>query len=382
MPTCPVCFHQRAVPFFHRGNVPVANNILCASREQALAFPTADVAFAGCPDCGYAWNTAFDAGRLRYDDSYENNQSLSPQFVAHLDDVLQNLEPLGSAVSLVEVGCGQGYFLRYLAARLGERLRCAVGFDPALRAVENTPRLCLKPGFFTEAELPADALPTLAVSRHVIEHLQKPVAFIKSIAACPSIRAIALETPCLRWILKHKAYFDLYYEHCSLFMPETLSFALQQAGFAQTRVAQLFGGQYLLAVGERGKGAADVPSQDFSEHFNAFSDNYAAFILKWKEKITRISAEFGPAALWGAASKAVIFAGMLEGAASLLSAAVDINPAKQGNYLPVTGLPIISPEKIKKSDIRAVIVVNPLYFEEIRKFCCEMRLSIRLFPLE
>lgn len=381
-PPCPVCSHEPTIPFFHRDNVPVANNILCASPEEALAFPRAVIAFSGCPDCGYAWNTAFDANKLLYDGSYENNQSHSPQFTAHLDSVLKELEPLGDALSMVEVGCGQGYFLRHLATRLGDRLRFAIGFDPALRAAEDGPRLRLVPGIFSETELWVEAPPTLAISRHVIEHLQHSLAFVGSIAACASVRVIALETPCLRWILENKAYYDLYYEHCSLFMPETLRYVLRRAGFARSRVARLFGGQYLLAVGERHEGAEDATAQDFSKLMRSFSSGYAAFSSKWQKIIAQLSSEYGAIALWGAASKAVAFAGMLGDSARLLSAAVDINPAKQGHYLPVTGLPIVSPEEAKTSGIRAAVVVNPIYLEEVEHLCRDMRMPIRLFPLE
>ena len=46
--------------------------------------------------------------------------------------------------------------------------------------------------------------------------------------------------------------------------------------------------------------------------------------------------------------------------------AVDINPHKQGTFLAGTGLPIISPSELKDSSPDSVIVMNPIYDEEIR----------------
>ena len=40
-----------------------------------------------CMTCGFSWNAAFDPELLRYGADYENNQSLSPTFEHHLDDV-------------------------------------------------------------------------------------------------------------------------------------------------------------------------------------------------------------------------------------------------------------------------------------------------------
>jgi hypothetical protein len=46
---------------------------------------------------------------------------------------------------------------------------------------------------------------------------------------------------------------------------------------------------------------------------------------------------------------------------------IDINPFKQGKYLPVTGLPVLSPENGVSGMVRydAIFVMNFNYFDEI-----------------
>ena len=60
----------------------------------------------------------------------------------------------------------------------------------------------------------------------------------------------------------------------------------------------------------------------------------------------------------------------------LISCVIDINPKKQGKYLAGSGHPIISPEEIQEACIDYAIVLNPEYFEEIKKLTRELKQDI------
>jgi len=62
----------------------------------------------------------------------------------------------------------------------------------------------------------------------------------------------------------------------------------------------------------------------------------------------------------------VTFAFLVDPDTSLLDHAIDINPLKQGHFLPGTGLPVISPESSAMRKPRTVFVMNPNYLSEIR----------------
>src|SRR5690606_40601222 len=49
-------------------------------------------------------------------------------------------------------------------------------------------------------------------------------------------------------------------------------------------------------------------------------------------------------AVWGGASKGVLFSLMMERAGADVELVIDINPAKQNRYLPASGLQVTSPE--------------------------------------
>lgn len=63
-------------------------------------------------------------------------------------------------------------------------------------------------------------------------------------------------------------------------------------------------------------------------------------------------------------------------------AVADINTMKQGKHLPVSGMRIMSPREALEKGIRAFIVVNPNYLDEIRRMCGEMGADVMLIPLE
>ena len=47
-------------------------------------------------------------------------------------------------------------------------------------------------------------------------------------------------------------------------------------------------------------------------------------------------------------------------------AVVDLNPAKQGRFVPGTGQPIIAPSDLRGYRARTILVMNPKYLDEIR----------------
>jgi hypothetical protein len=69
--------------------------------------------------------------------------------------------------------------------------------------------------------------------------------------------------------------------------------------------------------------------------------------------------------LWGSGSKAVSYLTTL-GVTDQLQYVVDINPHKHGKFLAGSGHEIVSPEFLVEYQPDAVIVMNPIYLEEIR----------------
>src|SRR5205823_13493459 len=102
---------------------------------------------------------------------YENEQGHSPVFSGHIDRMMERviLALDGGPETILEVGCGQGEFLRRLEARVpGEQIRL-IGVDPTFR---SSPIAGGRVSFLasTLEDLPPGALPSepsILLSRHV-----------------------------------------------------------------------------------------------------------------------------------------------------------------------------------------------------------------------
>jgi len=76
-------------------------------------------------------------------------------------------------------------------------------------------------------------------------------------------------------------------------------------------------------------------------------------------------AEHGGVAIWGAGAKGVTLVDLCDPERRLVACVVDINPRKQGRFVPGTGHPIVAPETLREKGIRHVIVMNPNYEQEV-----------------
>lgn len=153
------------------------------------------------------------------------------------------------------------------------------------------------------------------ILRHVLEHIQDPIAFLHEIKKSNHGKGkIYIEVPCFDWICEHRAWFDIFYE--LVLFPKD------------------------------------------------FTDSISKIDRKDSAKV----------AIWVGASKGVIFSLMNERAGFPIDIVIDMNPEKQGKYLPGAGLRIYSPEYAismlpKKSTIYAM---NSNYLEEIKLMTDDM----------
>src|ERR1700750_932507 len=93
--------------------VPTLCNRLCASPADAANAPRGDILLKYCTDCGHIVNSAFDEGRVNYDERFENTLTFSPRYRQYAkvmaDRVLNRYGPVDKKI--VEIGCGTGDFL-------------------------------------------------------------------------------------------------------------------------------------------------------------------------------------------------------------------------------------------------------------------------------
>lgn len=330
-----------------------------------------------CRTCGFGFNSTFETALARYDAAYENDQTVSAHFLRHVDlmakRALDLLDHRRQAV-VVEVGCGQGGFLRQLISITDSTISEAVGFDPSLRDPQTDGRLRLEARLFDEAAAQSlTAPPDLVVMRHVIEHVDQPFALLTSIRNAmgrDATGSILIETPCLEWILRHNAWHDVFYEHCNYFTAASLARLMRRSGFVKVEVTHAFGGQYLAASGQAGNSEITNEPSDggaMAARAQAFGQGFEAYIARWRGRLGSLQ----PLALWGAGAKGVTFAALL-GTAVPVYGMIDIDPKKQGRYTALTAVPIFSPAEAAARGIRHIVVMNPNYAAEVSDLISRM----------
>jgi SAM-dependent methyltransferase len=336
---------------FRVDNLPIFQNHMFRTAEEARKCATGNVVLVQDPSTGLIFNKEFRSDLLQYDSAYQNEQAVSAVFRIHLQKVLKVIEQHFAGLSLIEVGCGKGHFLETLQAASFD----VTGLDPTYEG-ENP--AVIKQYFSPEVGLRAEAI----ILRHVLEHVQNPVEFLRNIRDANGGKGqIYIEVPCLDWISKHRAWFDIFYEHVNYFrLPDFYRIFghVHEAG-------HVFAGQYLYVIADLS--SIRTPILDRPASFRLPPDILSAVDVYAKQLEAQGAKN---SAIWGGASKGVIFALYMHRAGIEIDLVFDINPAKQGKYLPLTGILVQPPERATELLSRGanVFVMNGNYLQEVADF--------------
>jgi SAM-dependent methyltransferase len=380
--SCPVCLGRDLHAFLARDNVPIFANVLFKYRSDALNVDRGSLRLMACTQCGFVFNAAFDSAVARYSQRYDNNQTFSTEFSSYAIGHIRRLvdEQAVRDCTVVEVGCGNGWFLEHLVAASPNST--GFGFDPAYRGPEHSAdgRIHFARRNFraADATLKADVV----VCRHVIEHVADPVALLSAVrdAVRQSQKPrVFFETPSIEWILRNQVVWDFFYEHCSYFSPQSLQVAFNRAGFSVKRVEHVFGDQYLWLE-------ATVADQDENHTLAArevpalatlYGESEPNLRRHWETEVRSIRKQ-GKVAVWGAGAKGVTFLNLFDPGCCLVECAVDVSPEKQGLFVGGTGHAVVGVEQLAARDVKSALLMNPNYRQENLQLLKAANAEVRL----
>jgi len=380
---CPVCDSVDIAVVFERRSVPVNQNIVFSNERDAATIAMRDIELVHCAECDFVFNGAFDEAAVMYDERYDNAQLTSPTYAKYIGElVAYMLDTCGLRdARVIEVGCGKGEFLGQLVSSAGSRVT-GYGFDPSYTGPRETlgGRLVIEQMMFGPAvkHLHADAL----LSRHVIEHIPDPRAFLTSIVGAvedmPAVRFF-LETPSIDWILEQSAFWDIFYEHCNYWSARSMRALFEGSGLAVDGVRTIWRDQFLWVEGH----ASDAPGQSFRrDRDTGLRNRLSVFAAQEAERRAKLHAEIstmaGRVALWGAAAKGVTMANLVDPNRNLIAALVDINPNKQGCFIAGSAHRIVPPAAVAAMELERIYVMNPNYLTECAAMLKEIGSSAQL----
>jgi len=361
---CPLCRHSEWTALYTAEELPLFQNVVFADRDDAKNTKRARIDLQECQNCQFVFNAAFDESQMNYDGRYQNEQGHSRYFGTYLDAVVAELQAKGfQNKRVIEIGCGKGAFISKLRQAGFTNTK---GYDPAFEG--NDPDIICDYYKGQSADEPAD----LIVLRHVLEHVAKPFDFLKTIAqANRSLGTIYIEVPDFQWIVRENAFWDIYNEHCNYFTSQTLS-----SLFALSECHPSFEDQYLSFFGDLSSLRPPGPRLPVKGETEEADKVCAEHIHRWKAILE--NHKHHCIVVWGAASKGVIFANLIDPHAEIVRVFVDINPKKQGMYIGGTGHKIISPVQLKefRDSPMTIIVANKNYLDEIKQEVKELKPQI------
>lgn len=369
---CPNCYANEISIFYEIDQVPVHSVLLMKTKEDALHYPKGDIKLGFCHICGFISNVVFDPNLHEYSSRYEETQGFSPPFNTFSHGLARRLVDRYNLYDkdIIEIGCGKGEFLVSLCELGGNR---GVGFDPAFVEERNIAKdnqnIVFIKDFFSEKYSHSQA--DFICCKMTLEHIPTTGEFLQTVKSTikkQSETILFFQVPNVNHILENLAFWDIYYEHCSYFSPESLNYLFQENGFHVVDLHSAYDNQYLMIEAKLGSDSSLISAKPGASGLDGklqyFSNNYKMLLDKWKEFILKLSQHGKRIVIWGGGSKGVAFLTTLR-IHEEIEFAIDINPNKHGTFIPGTGQKIVNPDFLNKYKPDIVIVMNPIYMNEI-----------------
>ncbi len=385
---CPVWSSADIEVFVEISQVPVHCNILWPTRNEAKNTPKGDIQLGFCKACGHIFNILFEPENMKYSQDYENSLHFSPHFQEYAKSLATRLIDQHDLHNkdIIEIGCGKGEFLTMLC-ELGQNR--GIGFDqsyvPERTCSNGVERITFIQDHYSERynKYKVD----LICCRHVLEHIKSPRNFLITLrkTLCERLETIIFfEVPNVTFTLRDLGIWDIIYEHYSYFSINSLAHLFNSCGFEIRNVTETFEGQFICIEALPVDGFGDSRHhgcwddlERLARDVAAFADKYRSKAKFWDQELEKIKDARKKVVVWGGGSKGITFLNTLK-VQDQIEYVVDINPHKHGKYVPVIGQKIVPPEFLSEYRPDIIIVMNPIYKNEIRQITKKMNVTAKL----
>ena len=253
----------------------------------------------------------------------------------------------------IEVGCGQGEFLKVLSEFPVEVH--GIEHDPHLVELARAQGLDVTEGFTeTEDTRFAGGLYDVFLSFNFLEHQPDPSTMLQAIYRNLEDDAMGLITvPSFEYIMDHNSYYELIRDHLAYYTFETLTPLLERNGF-QVEECEVINRDTLSVIVRK------RPQMDTENLLECYvnlkreMETYMKYLDAWDKKV----------AIWGASHQGFTLAATTklgENARYIIDSA----PFKQGKFAPASHLPIVGPDHFHEHPVDAIIITAPGYTDEI-----------------
>lgn len=253
----------------------------------------------------------------------------------------------------IEVGCGQGEFLKVLSEFPVEVH--GIEHDPHLVELARAQGLDVTEGFTeTEDTRFAGGLYDVFLSFNFLEHQPDPGTMLQAIYRNLEDDAMGLITvPSFEYIMDHNSYYELIRDHLAYYTFETLTPLLERNGFLVEECEVINRDTLSVIVKKR-------PQMDTESLLECYvnlkreMESYMKYLDAWDKKV----------AVWGASHQGFTLAATTK-LGERARYIIDSAPFKQGKFAPASHLPIVGPDHFHEHPVDAIIITAPGYTDEI-----------------
>ena len=372
---CRHCHAELSLLFIDLGTAPPSNAYLTAAQLSAPEkwYP---LRVFTCTECWLVQTEDYAHYAELFASDYAYFSSYSSSWLRHCEDYVTRMVErfdLRAASHVVEVAANDGYLLQYVKAR---GIPC-LGIEPTASTAQaaRDKGITIREEFFGVAlaeTLAAQGLAAdLTTANNVLAHVPDINDFVAGFARLLKPQGVAtFEFPHLMRLVAECQFDTIYHEHFSYLSLTAVARIFERNGLAVFDVEEIatHGGSLRVYAQRRGVGRrersaavpellererlAGIATQAYYEGFqpraNRIKDELLRFLIDAKRSGHSVVA-------YGAAAKGNTLLNCAGVRADLLPFAVDLNPAKQGKYMPGSRIPIVA--QLQLEDTRPDYVV-------------------------
>lgn len=379
--TCSGCGYNDLHTFLDLGPSPIADAYTDRPEDVSATHP---LQLAVCTGCWLVQLLEVVDHQTLFGTGYSFYSSASPPLSAYHQQyatqvIAENLKLINRPV--VEIGCNDGDLLRHF----NKHGRLALGVDPAAGpaniACERGLDVINQP---FSAELAREVIldrfgsAGIVIANHVLAHVEDVSDVLEGISLILDPDGVAyIEVQYLPDLLTNNAFDLVYHEHRNFFTLSSLSKAAARWGLTpvSAQLTSRQGGSLrakLVRTRERVDPSVGMIriSERWLQDKGAYSGTQGR-VDRIRDRLREILWDFqdegGKMIGYGAPAKATTLLNFCGIGSGLLDCVVDSTPAKQGRYIPGTGLQIIAPDQVDLRDYSAALLLSWNYADVIMR---------------